>query len=362
MTAENETAERPGTLIAITMGDPAGIGPEIIVKAWPRIAGIGDCRYVVVGCAGCLRRAVEATGLNLPVQPLESLKQARAGDSSGIPCWSIGPEQAAEIVPGEINAVAGHAAFEYLAAAIDAARGSDVDAIVTCPINKAAMRMAGHDYPGHTEILAERCGVSDFAMMLYIPPGQDVGGDIGLGVVHTTLHQSLRSALEELSAADILSTIGLAHEFAAGSLRQRGIDRPPRIAVAALNPHAGEGGLFGDEEAKVISPAVEKANSLGMVCQGPLPCDTLMSRAVAGEFDMVVAMYHDQGHIALKLLGMHKAVNVTLGLPIIRTSVAHGTAFEIAGTGTADCSSLLQAIEVAQGLVRQTIIAAAPRS
>ncbi|MGI9517916.1 MAG: 4-hydroxythreonine-4-phosphate dehydrogenase PdxA [Pirellulaceae bacterium] len=344
------------SLIAITMGDPAGIGPEIIAKAWSQMALDDEHRFVVVGCGNCLRRAIRQLGLDLDVSDVDSPEHAREVNSTAIPCYSTGPAQAADVVPGEIDAVAGRAAFEYLSAAIEATRAGQTDAIVTCPIHKTAMLQAGYNMPGHTEILAERCGVSDFAMMLYIPAGQQVGAEIGLGVVHTTLHQSLRSALDELSASGILSKIKLAHEFASASLQQLGMVRRPRIAVAALNPHAGEAGHFGKEEIEIIAPAVELARNLDIDCRGPLPCDTLMGRAVAGEFDMVVAMYHDQGHIALKLLGMHKAVNVTLGLPIIRTSVAHGTAFEIAGTGNADCTSLLRAIDVAKRLVDQAAV------
>ena len=227
-----------------------------------------------------------------------------------------------------------------------------IEAIVTAPISKAAIHAAGRMFPGHTEILASRCDVQDFAMMLYIPSGQEVGGEIGLGVVHTTLHQSLRSALDDLSTEGIRDKIGLASAFARSLLCARGIERVPRIGVAALNPHAGEDGLFGDEEATTIVPAVHQAIGDGIQCSGPHPCDTLMARAAAGEFDMVVAMFHDQGHIALKLLGMHKSVNVTLGLPIIRTSVAHGTAFDIAGSGTADPGSLIRAVGVAAQLAR----------
>lgn len=339
--------------IAITMGDPAGIGPEIIARAWPALAGTGQ-RFVVIGSAACLRRDIDLAGVDLKVVEVDSLDDVGEVGTDAIACFSTGPPEAAEVRPGQIDPVAGRAAFEYLSMAMDLTLAGRVAAIVTCPIHKTAMLQAGINFPGHTEILADRCGVSDFAMMLYIPDGQAVGGEIGLGVVHTTLHQSLRSALDDLSTANILSKIKLAHEFAATSLRQLGVTRAPRIAVAALNPHAGESGHFGREEIETIAPAVDFARQQGIDCHGPLPCDTLMGRAVAGEFDIVVAMYHDQGHIALKLLGMHKAVNVTLGLPIVRTSVAHGTAFEIAGTGAADCTSLLQAVKVAGRLVRQT--------
>lgn len=342
-------------LIALTMGDPAGIGPEIIASGWKHFAADDDFRYVVFGQAAYLRRAVEQMELDIKVEEIFDIDRAHDTIPHHIVVLTTGVGGANDIKPGKVDRVAGNAAFEYITTAITTTLEQKTDAIVTAPINKEAIQLAGHDFPGHTEILAERCGVQDFAMMLYIPEGQDVGGEIGLGVVHTTLHQSLRSALDDLSTDNILGKCRLAHEFADRSLKQLGIDRAPRIAVAALNPHAGENGLFGNEEIDIIAPAVALANRQGIGCVGPLPCDTLMGRAVAGEFDMVVAMYHDQGHIALKLLGMHKAVNVTLGLPIIRTSVAHGTAFEIAGKGEADCTSLLRAIDVAKRLVRQPV-------
>ena len=358
----NKSDRKP--VIGFTMGDPAGIGPEILMAGWSSITSDEHYQYVVFGDVACLRRAASWNDRDVIVQPLdwprEGFKElsAEADPSSQhvmrvIPC---GPSEAASAPLGQVSAVAGESAFAYLEAAIKATQTGTIDAIVTAPLNKESIRMAGKQFPGHTEILAERCGVQEFAMMLYIPEGQDVGGEMGTGVVHTTLHQSLRQALDELSSEQILSKCKLAHQFANACLQSQGLRRAPRIAVAALNPHAGENGLFGDEETRIIAPAIAQARQLGIDCQGPLSCDTLMGRAVAGEFDMVVAMYHDQGHIALKLLGMHKAVNVTLGLPIIRTSVAHGTAFEIAGTGQADPTSLFRAIEVAKRLVHQNLL------
>jgi 4-hydroxythreonine-4-phosphate dehydrogenase len=219
-------------------------------------------------------------------------------------------------------------------------------AITTAPLHKAALWQAGHHYPGHTELLAELCGVSDFAMMLYLPPDERVCGPAGLGVVHVTLHTALRSVFAALTVEAIEAKIHLAD-----SVMRRLKRAPPRIAVCALNPHAGESGLFGDEETTTIVPAVERARRAGVDVSGPFPTDTLMVRARDGEFDGVVAMYHDQGHIALKLLGMHRAVNVTLGLPIVRTSVAHGTAFDLAWQGQAEVGSLIEAVRVAAGLV-----------
>ena len=198
-----------------------------------------------------------------------------------------------------------------------------------------ALRAAGVKHPGHTELLAERCRASNVAMMLYLPPGRgQVRGPVGLGVIHVTLHTALRNVFGELSHSKIVDRCRLASD---------GVPRAARVGVAALNPHGGENGLFGQEELELIGPAVEAAKSSGLPVSGPWPCDTLMHRAAGGEFDAVVAMYHDQGHIALKLLGLHDAVNVTLGLPIIRTSVAHGTAFDIAWKGRASPYSMIQA-------------------
>jgi 4-hydroxythreonine-4-phosphate dehydrogenase len=217
--------------------------------------------------------------------------------------------------------------------------------MVTAPLNKAALWAAGHRYPGHTEILAELCGVKDFAMMLYLGPDAFQNRSAGLGVAHVTLHTALRDVFKQLSTDAIVAKTHLVHHVTT----QMGV-QCPRIAICALNPHAGEDGLFGDEEQTTIEPAVRRARCDGLNVTGPLPADTLMVRARDNEFDGVVAMYHDQGHIALKLIGMRHAVNITLGLPIIRTSVAHGTAFDIAWKGRADHSSLIEAINVAAQL------------
>ena len=210
------------------------------------------------------------------------------------------------------------------------------------------MHAAGYDVPGHTELLARACGLPDAAasMMLWLPADPQAGRVAGLGVVHATLHESLRLAVERLSSSGI----------EAAGLRLAGLlaallNRPPRIAVAALNPHGGEGGLFGDDESRIVAPAVARLAAAGVAVTGPLPADTLFLRASRGEFDGVVALYHDQGHIPIKLLGMHRAVNITLGLPLVRTSVAHGTGFDIVGRGLADSSSMLSAIDTAEKLV-----------
>lgn len=339
------------------MGDPAGIGAEILAAGWKKLTQQSAYRHIVWGDPACFKRAVIATNAGVDVRAFSSLEEAinSAACADTVSVIATGPTDASSAPMGNVSALSGQAAYAYLEGAIDAAQLGSIDAIVTAPLNKESIRLAGFEFPGHTEILATRCDVDNFAMMLHIPAGQQVGGDIGIGVVHTTLHQSLRCALDEITTDNIINKCKLAQEFATACLQQQGLSRAPRIAVAALNPHAGENGLFGDEEARIIAPAVSQARQLGIDCHGPISCDTLMGRAVSGEFDLVIAMYHDQGHIALKLLGMHKAVNVTLGLPIIRTSVAHGTAFEIAGTGKADPTSLFRSVEVAQSLIAQRI-------
>lgn len=263
-----------------------------------------------------------------------------------IPCLEATEEDVADIAPGLVDPRAGRAAYDYLITAVDLALSGRIDAITTLPLHKEALRAGGVMHPGHTEILAERCGVADHAMMLYIGP--PVGaGDTGLGVVHTTLHVPLRSVFDLLTVEAVESKILLADR----AIRPLTEGRAPRVAVAALNPHGGEGGLFGDEEERIIAPAIARAVESGINAIGPIACDTLFVRAIAGEFDAVVAMYHDQGHVALKTIGFDRAVNVTLGLPIIRTSVAHGTAFDIAWQGRAETSSLIEAVRVAARLV-----------
>jgi len=330
-------------LVALTMGDPAGIGPETIVGSWEAPVLQARCRRVVIGRVAVLERAVALLGRPLSVERITHLSHVTA-DPMLIPVWEVGSTEADQVAPGEISAAAGHAASDALLAAVDLALANEVAAIVTAPLNKESLQAAGVRHPGHTEMLAERCHASNVAMMLYLPSGRgQVQGPIGLGVIHATLHIALRNVFVELSQERIVDRCQLATDFAQRMLEARGLHRPARIGVAALNPHGGENGLFGREEIDLIAPAVHAAASAGLPVSGPWPCDTLMHRAAAGEFDAVVAMYHDQGHIALKLLGLHDAVNVTLGLPIIRTSVAHGTAFDIAWQGKANPHSMLQA-------------------
>ncbi len=338
-------------LLAITMGDPAGIGPETIVGSWEAPVLASSVRRVVVGRVAVLDRAVQLLGRPLSVERVTDLTRVPL-DPLVIPVWESGNQEADSVTPGEVSAAAGQAAHSALLTAINWALTGKVAAIVTSPLNKESLHAAGVKHPGHTEILAEQCGVRNVAMMLYLPAGRgQVQGAIGLGVIHATLHTALRQVFSELTRARILERCQLACDFSRQLLAAKGLQREARVGVAALNPHGGENGLFGREELDLIGPAVQQARAAGLPVSGPWPCDTLMHRAAGGEFDTVVAMYHDQGHIALKLLGLHDAVNVTLGLPIIRTSVAHGTAFDIAWKGKANPHSLIQATLTAVDLV-----------
>lgn len=332
--------------IALTLGDVAGIGPEVVVRACadPRI--LAACRPVIVGHPQVVRRAIAHSGL--PIEVVEVAQPDESPPNNTLACWNppTAPHALVDVPPGHNDARAGRAAYEYLVAAAKAALAKQVAAITTAPLSKAALHLAGLKYPGHTEILAEVCGVRDFGMMLFLPTGGAVKSPHGLGVVHVTLHTSIRSVPDLLTTAGVSEKI----ELIDGFLRRVGCPSP-RVAVCALNPHAGEEGIFGDEESRIIAPAVQTVLSRGRVnVTGPLPADTLFRRAAAGEFDAVVAMYHDQGHIAFKLIGFQSAVNVTLGLPIIRTSPSHGTAFDIAWQRAADPSGMIEAILVAAKL------------
>ena len=340
---QSSIGEKVRPWLAFTMGDPAGVGPEILVRAWQSEEFHRICRGVVVGNAEVLQRAADHFAQGLKVCQVTRVDQ-RLPSTREMPVLNVVTLEAALVRPGTVDARGGAAAYEATCEAARLAMAGEVAGLVTAPLHKAALHAAGHRYPGHTELLAELCGVEHVAMMLYVPSGATISGPHGLGVVHVTLHMALREVFAHLTTEAVLSKIRLANQ----AVRQlSGGQAVPRVGVAALNPHAGESGLFGDEEARVIEPAVRQAVAEGISAEGPFPADTLFWRAVQGEFDAVVAMYHDQGHIALKLLGMQSAVNVTLGLPIVRTSVAHGTAFDIAWQGRANWKGLIQAARVA---------------
>jgi 4-hydroxythreonine-4-phosphate dehydrogenase len=314
--------------IAITMGDPAGIGPEIIAAAWAQLQTIPDCRIVVYGHRQIMQRAAVLRNVNAEID-----------------CLTCCNDDVLDVPSGTIDARSGRAAYLSIMRAIDDAKKKVVDAVVTAPIHKAALHLAGYHYPGHTEIFAEQCGVDNFAMMLYLGAGENIAGQYGLAVVHVTLHTAMRTIFEQITVESVLAKIHLADGFMRRIISES--NRRPHIGVCSLNPHAGEGGLFGDEETRIIQPAIRQATAEGLQVEGPQPADTIMIDAKAGKYDAVVAMFHDQGHIALKLLGMFRAVNITLGLPIVRTSVAHGTAFDKAWQGIADPGSLIEAVRVA---------------
>ncbi len=325
-------ASRP---IAITMGDAAGIGPEIIARYVETTPQTG---IFVIGDPGQMQRALTAIGSKRRIvawqdDRIVNVIDQNAQSDSPLPVLAVG-ELPVDLPHGRIDARAGALAHAAILRAIDLALEGRIAAMVTAPIHKEALRAAGIAFPGHTEILADRTGTRDFGMMLIEGP---------LRVILVSIHVSLREALDKVNADALARTFRLAED----GCRALGIARP-RIAVAGLNPHAGEAGLFGREEIEIIAPAIDKAQGEGMAISGPYPPDTVFMRARRGEFDIVVAQYHDQGLIPIKLNGIEKGVNITVGLPIIRTSVDHGTAFDIAGQGIADPSSLAEAVLVAR--------------
>lgn len=328
------------------MGDAVGIGPEIIVAGWPRIVRENECTPIVYGNPKIIEKAIDLLGASYSVQLIENPAMADPSETV-IPCLTCCSDDILQVKPGVISAIAGEAAYHAIVTATMHALLNKVDALVTTPINKKALNIAGCHYPGHTELIATRCAVDNFAMMLYLGPSANIKGPDGLAVVHVTLHTAMRNIFEQITTESVLSKIRLAHDF---MLKIKG--SPPTVGVCSLNPHAGENGLFGKEELNLIEPAVSVAQEQGILVEGPFPADTIMIDARNGKFDAVVAMFHDQGHIALKLLGMHEAVNITLGLPIIRTSVAHGTAFDIAWQGKAKPDSLIEACRVACTLIQ----------
>ncbi len=316
--------------LVISMGDPSGIGPEIIVKAFAN--GDADC-CVVTGCPAVIQGTINALGVNLSVRDTGAIESAAPAPGS-IDVLRTSPDQT--FPTGEISPASGRAAFKAIAEGIRLAGSGRASGLVTAPIHKEALAAAGFDYPGHTEILAERAAAGPVAMML---------ANDDIRTVLVTVHMSLRRAIERADFPSQMTAIRLAHE----ACRDVGIAEP-RVAVAGLNPHAGEGGRFGREEIDIIAPAIKAAREEGIDASGPWPGDTVFMAARNGAFDIVVAQYHDQGLIPVKYLGVEKGVNVTLGLPFVRTSPDHGTAFDIAGKGVADAGSLATAIHYARRL------------
>ena len=321
--------------IAITMGDPSGVGPEIIMKALAHDQTRQLCNPLVIGDADRLRLAGQIAGLDLGVDALDVAANADF-ESPRVQCVDL------KLVPadlpfGKVSPIAGEAAFRFIEKAVEIASAGVAQAICTAPLSKEALHAAGHKYPGHTELLAELTGTPEVSMMLVSPK---------LRVIHVTTHIGLIDAIAKIEPGLVERVITRGHQV----LTKAGIANP-KIGVCAINPHAGENGLFGrGEEAEKITPAVEACRAKGWDVRGPLPADTLFFLAGRGDYDMVVAMYHDQGHGPIKVLGLESGVNITVGLPVIRTSVDHGTAFDIAGTGVADERSLIEALRQAVGL------------
>jgi 4-hydroxythreonine-4-phosphate dehydrogenase len=345
-------------IIAVTTGDPFGIGPEIALKAARRPEVLSACRPLLVGDRArllALDAALAGAGdANAPATPASAWPEvsvsgfAEMGSKQGadfhVEDWREGPalldmgEVEAHSGPKGPSAAGGRAAVMYVKQAVGLVRFGSAAAIATAPISKAAMKMAGHPWPGHTELLADLCGADpgDVAMLFVAP---------GLKVALLSVHESLRDAIAGLVPERITRRLALLH-----AEHQRWFGAEPRLALCALNPHAGEEGMFGDEERDLLAPAVAAARAAGIDAHGPFPADTLFARAVRGDFDAVLALHHDQGTIAVKARAFGHAVNMTLGLPLLRTSVDHGTAYDIAGTGQADPSSLVEAILLAARL------------
>ncbi len=322
----------------ITMGDPAGVGPEIILQGimHGRIQPLGQ--HLVIGDAAVLEYLNEQLGYGLQIHRAISPDDLLT-DPQTVNVLDLANIDLNELKPGQVQAQAGRAAVEYVERAIELAIEGKIDAIVTAPLNKEAMHLAGFKYPGHTEILAEKTGTTDYAMMLYSDK---------LKVIHVTTHLALEEACRRITRERVAVVIGLADQ----TMRKMGIAEP-KIAVAGLNPHAGEEGIFGMQEVLEIGPAIKESQTRGINAEGPVPPDTVFVKAVQGKYDIVVVMYHDQGHIPVKLLAFDDGVNITTGLPIIRTSVDHGTAFDIAWQGIARENSLIQAVKAASRLSGQ---------
>jgi 4-hydroxythreonine-4-phosphate dehydrogenase len=322
-------------IVALTMGDGAGIGPEVIVPAVLDPATLAVCRPVVIGDARRLRQAADIVGVDADVVPVTE-PAAAVFDDRRVNVLDLGLLPA-DLPWGELSAVAGEAAYQYVRVAAELALSGAVHGICTAPLNKEALHAAGHRYPGHTELLAHLTGVDEVSMMLSTPR---------VKVIHVTTHLGLIDAIARIEPGLVERTVRRGHE----ALVRAGNPRPV-IGVCGINPHAGENGLFGygEEEEKIV-PALESLRTQGIDARGPLPADTAFFLAGRGDYDLIVAMYHDQGHGPVKVLGIEAGVNLTVGLPVIRTSVDHGTAFDIAGTGKADPQSMVEALRQAAEL------------
>jgi 4-hydroxythreonine-4-phosphate dehydrogenase len=324
-------------IIVITMGDPAGIGPEVTLKALRSVEVWEAARPLVVGDATVLQRVARTIELDLPLHAIRDASEA-AFDAASPDVLHLGNVDLDALEPGTVSAASGQASVDYIRRAVELTQSGAADAMATGPINKAALKEAHVPYIGHTELIADLVNEPHVTTMLATQ---------GLRVVHVTRHVPFAEIARHITKESVLDTTRLTD----AGLKQMGIRRP-RIAVAALNPHGGDGGLMGREEIDAIGPAVDAAQAEGIDASGPIPADSVFFRAIGGEFDVVVCMYHDQGHIPIKTHGFERSITVTLGLPIIRTSVDHGTAFDIAWQGVANEESMIEAVTLAAQLAR----------
>ncbi|MBR6592259.1 MAG: 4-hydroxythreonine-4-phosphate dehydrogenase PdxA [Prevotella sp.] len=339
-------------ILAITMGDPAGIGPEIVVKALTIKETYEMCRPIVTGDAKVMEWAAKQLGADVKINAIANVSEAKF-EYGTIDVYDLNCIDMEQFEPGKVAPQCGNAAFVSIIKAIELAMAGEVDGTVTAPLNKEALNLAGHHFDGHTEIYAHFTGTKKYAMLL---------ADEFLRVIHVSTHVSLREACDRVKKPRIIEVT----ELISDACKQFGIDNP-RIGIAGLNPHASDGGLFGWEEEKEILPAVEELRARGFNVDGPVPPDTLFAKARCGKYDGCVAMYHDQGHIPFKVVGFNwnketgkmdsaQGVNITLGLPIIRVSVDHGTAFDVAGQGIASPSAMLLSIDYATRMAKNRLI------
>jgi 4-phospho-D-threonate 3-dehydrogenase / 4-phospho-D-erythronate 3-dehydrogenase len=317
-------------VIGITMGDPAGVGAEIILKALDKRESSNPA-YVVFGSIGVMEYYKNLIGIKKELNKINDISEI---DANKINVFNVLELTEKDFKVGEVSGKCGDAAFQYIKTAIEYALDGKTKGVVTAPLNKEALHLGGHLFDGHTEIFAKLTNTKKYSMMLQGGP---------LKVIHVSTHVSIREACDRVKKERVFEVIKLAYD----TLLNMGIENP-RIAVAGLNPHAGESGIFGREEIEEITPAIEEAKAQNINATGPIPPDTVFLKAAKGQYDIVVCMYHDQGHIPLKLLGFDEGVNMTIGLPIIRTSVDHGTAFDIAGKGIANENSLIEAMKAAE--------------
>lgn len=334
-TCYDSTMQMKKPRIVITMGDPTGVGPEVIARALADPVVRGCCHHLVVGDELAMARGIALAGTGFRIETAESVPREEPAERVVMLC-RVAALTADDLCYGRPTVAGGDAVFRAICHATDLCLRGDADGMATAPINKEALNRAGHRYPGHTELLAELTGADRVVMML-------AGARLRVALV--TIHEALAQVPALVTFERVLATIRITHRDV-----DRYFTRNPRIAVLALNPHCGEGGMFGDEESRIIAPAVQAARQEGIDATGPLSADTLFHFAAQGAYDAVVCMYHDQGLIPLKLLHFDDGVNVTLGLPIIRTSVDHGTAYDLAGTGKASAESMKAAIMMAAAM------------